>query len=69
VAIELARGDLVLRVGQGSRVDPRRLVNLLTQAGSGVRVAPDHRIFAPVVYEDAAGLYDSARALLTSLGA
>jgi transcription-repair coupling factor (superfamily II helicase) len=47
-AIELSRGELVLRASVHTRIDPQRLVNLMTQPAMGIRVAPDHRILAPL---------------------
>ena len=47
-AIELSRGDLVLRAAARTQIDPERLVNLMTQPSLGIRVAPDHRILAPL---------------------
>ena len=47
-AIEIARGDLVLRAARQTQIDPQRLVNLMTQPSLGIRVAPDHRILAPL---------------------
>ena len=69
-SVDLVRGELVLATGASSRVDPERLVNLLTQAGSGVHVTADHRILAPAPQEaDADLLLASAERLLRDLGA
>jgi transcription-repair coupling factor (superfamily II helicase) len=69
-ALDVARGELVVSSGEGSRIDPQRLVNLLTQAASGVQVTPDHKIRAPApATEDASILIDAAAKLLVNLGA
>ncbi|UCE84888.1 MAG: transcription-repair coupling factor [Deltaproteobacteria bacterium] len=68
VAVDVARGEFVLSASETSRIDPQRLVNLLTRAGSGARVSPDHKIFAPLPGEPAE-LFPAARRLLSALGA
>ncbi len=71
-AIEAARGELVLTAAPSTRVDPQRLVNLLTQANGGLRVTPDHRIHAPLpaaARADPGELFAAARRLLVNLGA
>ncbi len=42
--IETAGGELVLRVGERTRIDPTRLVELLQRPGCPIRATPDHRI-------------------------
>jgi transcription-repair coupling factor (superfamily II helicase) len=70
VSLDLLKGDLVLATGEGSRVDPERLVNLLTQADSGIQVSSDHRILMPAPRDADAGLLLGAAArLLRDLGA
>ena len=55
---------------QRQGVDPARLLRLMTQAGSGLRVTPGHQILAPApAAADAPKLFDSARRLLAQLGA
>jgi transcription-repair coupling factor (superfamily II helicase) len=44
-SVDVARGELALRVSERTRIDPRRLAWLLEQPGSQLRVAPDHRVF------------------------
>ncbi len=68
-ALDLARGDLVLTAGPSPRIDPQRLLNLMTQAGSGLRVTPDHRIHVAVPQGTPAELFTSARQLLQNLAA
>jgi hypothetical protein len=41
----------------------------MTQAGSGVRVAPGHKIFAPAPEGDPVALVGAARRLLVNLAA
>ena len=67
--LDCVKGELVVATGERSRVDPERLVNLLTQAGVGVHVTPDHRILAPAPPGGARALLDSAAQLLLALGA
>jgi transcription-repair coupling factor (superfamily II helicase) len=66
--LDCVKGELVVATDGRSRVDPERLVNLLTQAGAGVHVTPDHRILAPAP-AGARALLDAARQLLVGLGA
>jgi len=67
-AIDYAKGDLVVTAGAHTRIDPQRLVNLLQHAGSGMRVTPDHRVYAYVGSSDATSLFDAATRVLTNLG-
>jgi transcription-repair coupling factor (superfamily II helicase) len=67
--IEQQNGELVFTAAEQSQVDPRRLLNLLKQAGRGLRVAPGHRIHAPAPKGDARELISAARNVLASLGA
>jgi len=68
-ALEVARGELVLTASRTTQIDPQRLVNLMTQPASGIRVAPDHRILAPLPAADPRpeALFDAARAVLEQL--
>jgi transcription-repair coupling factor (superfamily II helicase) len=68
-AVGLARGELILTVAESSQIDPQRLVQLLTRAGSGLRVTPDHKIFAPAPGPGGGppALFDAARELLGRL--
>ena len=68
-AVDWGRGEVVLSAGESTRVDPKRLVNLMTQAGSGVRVTPDHKIYAPAASDEPEAIFDAARRLLLRLGA
>jgi transcription-repair coupling factor (superfamily II helicase) len=68
LAIDTQRGELVITAADSTNLDPQRLVNLMTQARSGVRVAPGHKIFAPAPEGDAAELVGAARRLLANLG-
>jgi transcription-repair coupling factor (superfamily II helicase) len=69
LAIDAQRGELVLTAADSTKLDPQRLVNLMTQARSGVRVAPGHKIFAPAPEGDPSELVGAARRLLANLGA
>jgi transcription-repair coupling factor (superfamily II helicase) len=69
-AVDVAGGELVLTAAESTRIDPRRLVNLLTHPTAGIRVAPNHKIYARLpddVGPDA--LFGAAHALLTQLAA
>ena len=68
--IETQRGELVFQVATQSKIDPDRLVQLLTQARSGIRVTPDQRLIAkaPGPEGGAPALFDATRTLLTQLG-
>ena len=68
-ALRLERGEFVLQVAESSQIDPQRLVQILNQASSGMRVTPDHRIFAPAPGPEggAAALFDAANNLLKRL--
>jgi len=68
-AVDVARGDLVLTAGPVTKIDPQRLVNLMTQAGSGLRVTPDHRIHVALPEGTPAELFASARQVLQNLAA
>jgi transcription-repair coupling factor (superfamily II helicase) len=68
-ALDLAEGEFVLTAAQNSRVDPERLLSLLTQAGGGMRVTPGHKIYAHAPSREPEQLLDSARRLLANLGA
>jgi transcription-repair coupling factor (superfamily II helicase) len=68
-AIDKSAGEIVLTASQTTSVDPQRLLNLLSQGGSGMRVAPGHKILAPAPTEGGAGaLFHATRRLLTNLG-
>jgi transcription-repair coupling factor (superfamily II helicase) len=68
-AVEVSRGEIVLTAAEQSKVDPKRLLNLLQQAGSGMRVAPDHKIYARAPKGGPEKLFAAARNLLANLGA
>ncbi len=68
-AVDLAGDQIVLTAAESTRIDPRRLVNLLTHPSAGIRVAPNHRIYAPLPRHDRtpATLFTVAHALLAQL--
>jgi transcription-repair coupling factor (superfamily II helicase) len=67
-AIDWVKGEIVLTAGESTKVDPKRLLNLLRQGGGGVRVAPNHKIYAPAPQrDDAEALFGATRQLLESL--
>jgi transcription-repair coupling factor (superfamily II helicase) len=70
-AVDLAGDQIVLTAAETTRIDPRRLVNLLTHPTAGIRVAPNHRIYAPVAGDarDPERLFGAAHALLGQLAA
>ena len=69
VTVDVSNGEIVLTAGEPSKVDPKRLLNLLHQAGTGMRVAPDHKIYPRAPDGDSAALFAAARNLLANLGA
>jgi transcription-repair coupling factor (superfamily II helicase) len=66
-AVDWARGEIVMTAGPATRIDPKRLVGLMTRAGSGIRVAPDHKIYAPAETPDPEVLFPAAHRLLQRL--
>jgi transcription-repair coupling factor (superfamily II helicase) len=68
-AIDLANGEIVLTAADQSKVDPQRLLDLLHQAGAGMRVAPDRKIYARAPKAGPAQLFAATRNLLANLGA
>jgi transcription-repair coupling factor (superfamily II helicase) len=69
-AVDLTRGQLVFSVSQTTHIDPQRLIHLMTHAGSGLRVTPDHKIFspAPPLAGGPAAVFEAAREVLGQLG-
>jgi transcription-repair coupling factor (superfamily II helicase) len=68
-AVDVAGDDLVLTAADTTRVDPTRLVNLLTHPTLGIRVAPNHKIFAPLpAADDPEELFATAHRLFAQLG-
>jgi transcription-repair coupling factor (superfamily II helicase) len=70
-SIDLQDGEFVLTASENTKVDPARLLRLMTQAKGGLRVTPGHRIHAPAPAGGGAStdeLFDSARRLLVHLG-
>ncbi len=75
-AVDVGRGELVLSAGRPTRIDPERLVRLMTQAGTGIRVSPEHKIYAPLPPEagdpargaDPERLFEVAHRVLDLLG-
>jgi transcription-repair coupling factor (superfamily II helicase) len=66
--VDVANGEIVLTAAENSRVDPQRLLRLLTQAGGGIRVTPGHKILAPMPKgREPQDLFDAARRVMTSL--
>jgi transcription-repair coupling factor (superfamily II helicase) len=68
-SVDVQKGDLVLKAGPATKIDPQRLVNQMLQSGTRLRVTPDHKILVPAPRDaDASELFAAARRLLTSLG-
>jgi hypothetical protein len=67
----MSRGELVFSVAESAKIDPQRLVQLLTHAGSNIRVAPDHKIYAPGPPSGSGpqAIFHAAQELLVGLGA
>jgi transcription-repair coupling factor (superfamily II helicase) len=68
-SVDHAGGALVIQTGPTSRVDPARLVDLLNDPDSRVRMSPDQKILADAPDETPAVLFERALALLEALGA
>jgi transcription-repair coupling factor (superfamily II helicase) len=68
-AIDQQGGEIVLSAAEQTKVDPRRLVNLLTQARGGLQVRPGHKIVAPAPPGGHRELFTATRRLLANLGA
>jgi transcription-repair coupling factor (superfamily II helicase) len=69
LAIDAAKQEIFLTVAETPKFDPQRLVNLLTQANGGLRVAPGHKIVAVAPGGDPVQLMETAQRLLTNLSA
>ncbi len=68
-AVDVARDELVLTAAASTRIDPKRLVTLLTHPTLGIRVAPNHKIYAPLLGEkEPQQLFEAAHQLLGQLG-
>jgi transcription-repair coupling factor (superfamily II helicase) len=68
VAVDVVRGEIVLTAGEQTRVDPQRLLNLLKQGRGGLRVAPNHKIYAPAPKRfTPRALFDASQRLLANL--
>jgi transcription-repair coupling factor (superfamily II helicase) len=69
-AIDVAQDELVLTAADSTQIDPQRLVSLLTHPKLGIRVAPNHKIYAPLrAGREPVALFDAAHTLLGQLGA
>ena len=69
LTVDVARGEIVLTAGEKTNVDPQRLLNLLKQGGPGLRVAPNHKIYAPAPKRfEPATLFAAVRGVLANLG-
>jgi transcription-repair coupling factor (superfamily II helicase) len=69
-AVDVAQDELVLTAAASTQIDPKRLVTLLTHPTLGIRVAPNHRIYAPLgPGREPAHLFEAAHALLGRLAA
>jgi transcription-repair coupling factor (superfamily II helicase) len=69
-SIDQKNGEIVLTAAERTQVDPKRLLNLLTQARGGLRVTPGHKILAPAPRRGGEkALFDATRRLLENLGA
>ncbi len=68
-AVDFRAGEIALTAGPQTRIDPKRLLNLMSRAASGVRVTPDQKIFARTASAEPSDLFAAARGLLQRLGA
>jgi transcription-repair coupling factor (superfamily II helicase) len=70
LTVDVARGEIVLTAADKTNVDPQRLLNLLKQGGPGLRVAPNHKIYAPAPKRFRPDtLFAAVRGVLAALGA
>ena len=67
-SIDQQKDEIVVTASEMTRVDPKRLLNLLTQAGGGLRVTPGQRIHARIPGGGARELFAATRSLLANLG-
>jgi len=70
-AVDIVRGEIVLQVAAKTQIDPERLVHLLSQPALGLRVAPDHKIYAPAPQPTGGAMpvFEATRELMLRLGA
>jgi transcription-repair coupling factor (superfamily II helicase) len=70
-SVDIVRGEIVLQVAERTQIDPERLVHVLSQPDLGLRVAPDHKIYAPApqLSGGAMPMFEATRELLLRLGA
>jgi transcription-repair coupling factor (superfamily II helicase) len=69
LTVDVARGEIVLTAAESTNVDPQRLLNLLKQGGPGLRVAPNHKIYAPAPKRFRPDtLFAAVRGVLADLG-
>lgn len=66
-AVDLADEEVVLTAAATSKIDPARLISLLTQPASGIRVTPNHKIFARIDSSQPYLLFPSIRGVLKRL--
>ena len=69
-SLEVVRGEFVFQAAGTSKLDPERLVAALQDPDLGLRVTPDHKIYAPCPPLGAGPrvLLDSAREVLLRIG-
>jgi len=67
--IETQRGELVVQAATQSKIDPDRLIQLLTHARGGLRVTPDQKLIAKAPGPEGGppALFDATRTLLSQL--
>ncbi len=67
-AVDLSRGQFVLTAGETTKIDPERLLKLVSGDRPGLRVTPDHKIYAAAPQGEPSQLCEAARELLNRLG-
>ncbi len=67
-AVSVERKRIVLRAAPTSNIDPQRLLNLMSQARSGLRIAPDQKVSVPVPPGGGRGLLDGVLQWMEVLG-
>jgi len=68
-AIGVERNTLVLTAAPTTRIDPQQLVELLNRPGSGIRVAPGHKILRALPHAGPEELFTALFELLENLAA
>ena len=69
ISVTLERGEIVLAAAETTRVDPQRLVQLMTRPEDGIRVTPDQRVRVDARGLEGEALFEAAHRLIEALAA